>query len=349
MILKFLRVTFLACFTLIVFSCTENYVTIEGEPGIFIQVSSSSVIAGQEITFEVKTEDGEDVTEEANILINGDPISGNSFSAQAVGFYVASARYRNFTSTPVEIEYHDGSQINFKKRALVEDYTGTWCGWCPRVSHAMKLVSEETDRVEFVAIHRAPSGTQDPFNYLNAGPLEALINTPAYPKGFINRLTRWNNPEQNNIGQAISFTQGINPKLGLKMSSSLQDNMINLKVEAQFANNFEGIGLVVYLLENGLVYPQVNYTSFYNNVNPIPDYVHDYTLRKTLTDILGDEIERELTQTGQFYEREFNLEVPEQIEDISQVDFVAFMVDEEGHVINVRKAKLGEEQEFEIE
>jgi hypothetical protein len=349
MVIKFLRFAVVIFISMLTFSCTEKYETIEGEPGIFILASSSSAIAGEEISFEVKKEDGEDVTEEADILINGETILGNSFSAEAVGFYEVYARYQNFSSSTVDIEYHDGSQINFKKRALIEDYTGTWCGWCPRVSYAMKLVVNQSDAVELVAIHRAPSGTQDPFNYEDAGPLEALINTAGYPKGFINRLNKWNTPEQDNTGQALDFTQGINPKLGLKMSSELQGNNLNLTVEVQFAKDFENSKLVVYVLENGLVYPQVNYTSFYGGFNPISDYEHNYTLRTTLTNILGDEVPTSETRTGSFYERNFNFEVPEIIEDVSQVDFVAFMVDEEGNVINVRKASLGEHQEFEIE
>jgi hypothetical protein len=133
------------------------------------------------------------------------------------------------------------------------------------------------------------------------------------------------------------------------MSSSLQNNTIDLRVEVQFAKDFENTRLVVYLLENALVYPQVNYTSFYGGVNPISDYVHNYTLRTTLTDILGDEIASSETRTGNFFERDFNFQVPDVIEDATQIDFVAFIVDEEGNVINVRKASLGVNQEFEIE
>lgn len=344
-----IRFIFLTCIVLFS-SCSEKYVILEGVSGIYINVSSSTNLIGEEISLQVMTENGDEVTDEAELFVNGELLEGNSFTSDEVGNYTFLAKYLNLESRELIIEYYDdGSLVLFKKRALIEDYTGTWCGWCPRVSHGMKLVAEETDAVEFVAIHRAPSGTQDPFNYLNAGPLEALINTAGYPKGFINRLTKWNAPEQENIGQVVSFTQGTNPRLGLKMDSELNGNNIQLKVEAQFAKNFEGIGLVVYLLENGLVYPQVNYTSFYGNVNPISDYVHNYTLRRTLTDILGDPIDANDTRTGNVYERSFDFEIPENIEDVSQVDFVAFMVDAEGHVINVRRAALGEVQEFEIE
>jgi hypothetical protein len=352
MISKFLGFTFLFCTAIVLSSCTEEYETIEGVSGIFIKTSASSLVMGEEVTFEINTEGSEslDVTGEAEIRVNGEILVGNSFSTAEVGVYEVTASYLNLESSILNIEfYDDGSQVIFKKRALIEDYTGTWCGWCPRVSFGIELVANQSDAVEFVAIHRAPAGTQDPFNYLEAGPLELLINTPGYPKGFINRLTQWDFPEPDNTGQVLDFTQGVNPRLGIKMSSGLQNNTIDLKVEVQFAKDFENTRLVVYLLENALVYPQVNYTSFYGSVNPISNYVHNYTLRTTLTDILGDQIASSETQTGNSFERDFNFQVPDVIEDATQIDFVAFIVDEEGSVINVRKASLGVNQEFEIE
>ncbi len=329
-------------------SCTEQYYTEEGIPGIFIQTNANSRIIGQEVTINVKTQAGEDVTSQAIIYANDEILSSPSFTADEVGFIRLKAQYQNLETPVVEVEYHDGSQTNFKKNVLIEDYTGTWCGWCPRVSYAMKLLSEQTDAAVFVAIHRAPIGLQDPYIYEDADELEQLINTPGYPKGFINRLTQWDFPEPDNVGQAISFTQGPNPKLGLKLSSQLDDNQISLDVEALFANDFENLKLVVYLLENGLVYPQVNYTSYYNGENPIEDYVHDYTLRQTLTHILGDEIESSVTQRGQEFSRIFNFDIPENIENINNVDIVAFLTDEEGHVLNVRKSTLQENQEYQL-
>jgi hypothetical protein len=339
-------------FTLIIVigvqSCTEKYFTEEGISGIFIQLNANSRIVGQELAISVKTESGEDITSSAIIYANDEVLSSPTFMTEEVGIVRLRAVYQNIESSMVEVEYHDGSQTNFKKNVLIEDYTGTWCGWCPRVSYAMKLLKEQTDAAVFVAIHRAPVGLQDPYIYENADELEQLINTPGYPKGFINRLTQWDFPEPDNVGQAIAFTQGANPKLGLKMSSTSDGNQISLDVDAFFANDFSNLKLVVYLLENGLVYPQVNYTSYYGGENPIEEYVHDYTLRQTLTSIIGDEVPANSTKRGLEFNRNFTLNVPDNVEDASQIDFVAFLTDEAGNVINVRKSSLGESQDFQL-
>ena len=329
-------------------SCSEEYIVKEGVSGIYIVTDANTKIIGQELIIEVKTDSGEDITDQSVIYANGEVLSSPSYVAEEVGVVNLRAEYLNVDSDEVAVEYHDGSQTNFKKRVLVEDYTGTWCGWCPRISHALDLVDQQTDEAVFVAIHRAPAGTQDPYIYEDADELELLIETPGYPKGFINRLTQWDFPEPDNVGQVISFTQGVNPKLGLKMSSSIDNNQINLSVRALFAEDFQNLKLVVYLLENGLVYPQVNYTSFFNGENPIEDYVHDHTLRKTLTNILGDEIDNAQTSTGNTYLKEYNFQVPQEVENIDNIEFVAFLTDDEGNVINVRKSALGEVQDFEF-
>ena len=336
----------------IFFSCSEKYNIEEGISGIYIEPSESYSLVNDSIALTVRTEGepGEDISDLATIYANGEAISSSYYTTDDQGKVTFRAEYSNLESEAVDVVFHDGTlTTNYVKRVLIEDYTGTWCGWCTRLSDAIKKVDEQTDKAVFVAIHRAPSGTQDPYNYEEASVLEQTLSAAGYPKGFLNRLTQWEFPENENIGQALSLTQGANPKLGLKMDSSLEGNTIDLNVDVEFARDFENLRLVVYVLENGLVYPQVNYSSsLYGGENPIEDYVHDYTLRETLTDILGDDVPVENTRLGQSYSRSFQFSIPENIENSNNIDFVAFIVDEEGHALNSRKSTLGESQEYEV-
>ncbi|MDR9400057.1 MAG: Omp28-related outer membrane protein [Psychroflexus sp.] len=334
------------------FSCSEKYNIEEGISGIYIEASKSYSLVNDSIALTVRTEgeSGEDVSELATIYANGEEISSPYYTTDNLGKVTFRAEYLNLESEAAEVVFHDGTlTTNYVKRVLVEDYTGTWCGWCTRLSDAIKKVDEQTDKAVFVAIHRAPSGTQDPYNYEEAAALEQTLSAAGYPKGFLNRLTQWEFPENENIGQALALTQGANPKLGLKMDSSLDENTIELNVDVEFAQDFENLKMVVYILENGLVYPQVNYSSsLYGGENPVEDYVHDYTLRETLTHILGDEVPVENTRLGQSYTRNFQFTIPENIENTSNIDFVAFIVDEDGHALNSRKSSLGESQQYEV-
>lgn len=334
---------------LIFVSCSEKYEINVGESGIFAIHNASTRVVGEETLIRVFTEEGTEVTSESVIYVNGEEIQDNSFVANETGFYEVVAKYFNLESTQLFVEYQDGSQTNYRKRVLVEDYTGTWCGWCPRVAEGMKLVGDISEDIVFVAIHRAPVGTADPYNYTNAESLEQLINTPGYPKGFINRINQWEFPEPFNIDQVLAYTQGSNPRLGLALNSSVSNNKINVDVKVGFAKDFQNLKLVVQVLENGLVWPQVNYTEYYDGLNPVENYVHDYTLRTTLTDILGDEIPNAETRLDNNWVKSIAYDIPDFIEDVSQVDIVAFVVDESGEVVNVRKSSLGENQEFELQ
>lgn len=342
-----LKLTLITSFCLCLASCTEKYETIAGASSVFATHNSSKRIIGQETQIRVFTEEGIEVTEESMIYVNNELISGNTFTSNEVGFFEVKAVYVNLEAPTLLIEYQPEGEKNYRKRVLVEDYTGTWCGWCPRVSHAMKLVKNISDDVVFIAIHRAPVGTADPYNYTNAGELEAMINTPGYPKGFINRIHQWRFPEPFNIHQVLEFTQGNNPKLGLALTSNLSDNKIDVEVQVEFAQDFQNLKLVVQVLENGLIYPQVNYTDYYEGANPIQNYIHDYTLRQTITDILGDEIPSSESKTDFVWSRSLHIDLPEAIEKPSEIDLIAFVVNEVNEVVNVRLTKLGEEQSFE--
>ncbi len=333
----------------IIVGCEEVYITETGVNNILILSDSGNrKLIGEEVSFQVNTNNGEDVSDEVMFFINDELSESLTFSSDKPGIFQIKAEYLNLEAS-YELEFHDGTDQVFKKRVLVEDYTGTWCGWCPRLSHAMTLAAEASEDLVFTVIHRAPTGTADPFNFTEAGPLEELINTPGYPKGFINRINRWSFPEPDNVDQVIQFTQGERPKLDFAVNSSINDSRLEIDVNVLFTDDYSDIKLVVYLQENGLVYPQTNYTSHYDGQNPIPDYVHDYTLRACLTDILGDDIPAEEARQGTIFNRDFNFELPEEIEDFNQLDLVVFVVNNEDEVINVRKAKVGEEQEFEFE
>ena len=65
----------------------------------------------------------------------------------------------------------------FKKRVLIEDYTGTWCGNCTRVAHAIDEVKAQSDKVVTVAIHNG----NDPYHFDGIAPLKNLILPESFP------------------------------------------------------------------------------------------------------------------------------------------------------------------------
>ena len=86
----------------------------------------------------------------------------------------------------------------YKKRVLIEDYTGTWCGNCTRVAYAIEQVNLQTDKAVTVAIHNGI----DPYHFPDYEPLKNLIvgnNDLELPQSRLNRTIVWSSPEPSNI------------------------------------------------------------------------------------------------------------------------------------------------------
>ena len=179
----------------------------------------------------------------------------------------------------------DNAVINFATRELIiEDYTGTWCGWCPRVSQAIDLVEDQSDKVFAIAAHIG-DGMENNF----ATSLKDAFGVTGYPTAWVNRVSEWTYPEPNNVAQAVNQAQGTTDS-GLAVNSLLSGNNISIVVSTGFAQAASGTKLVVFILEDEIVASQTNYTSYYGGGSTLPNFVHNHVLRHSLTNVMGDAI-----------------------------------------------------------
>lgn len=231
----------------------------------------------------------------------------------------------------------------FKKRVLIEDYTGTWCGNCARVAYAVDQVKLQTDKAVTVAIHNG----NDPYNFDGIAPLKDLIlpnSALSLPISRLNRITVWAFPEPTNIQQALDLT-GNNTYLGLALNSTVGTATINLDVKMKFVQDYSNLKLVVYLLEDKLIYDQRNYTNYFNGDNPIINFEHNHVLRTSITNILGDAVSG--TTNGSTVTKSFSIPIPANISNTANISFAAFLVGSDNAVINARAAIANENQSFE--
>ena len=335
--------------TFIIIGCNKEYEILESVDGLILSADSYTKIINQTTTLTLKKGNGEDVTNQSEFYVNGQKINNNTFVKSETGTYVVTARYKQFNSNnQIELVYHDGSLVTFKSNVLVEDYTGVWCGNCPRVVHALDLAASQlganSNQLIKVAIHRSSSNPSDssfdPYNF------DSSLFEPSggYPKAFINRKTRWTPLEYNNLGMVVTQTQ-INKRLGLKLKTETINNAIKLKVDGLFSDNFSQLSLIVYQLESGFVYDQVNYTTFFNGDDIIQNFVHDHVLRNILTNANGDAISN--SSTGTEFSREFSIPL-NTITNSQNAEFVAFIVDNAGNVLNARSVKVNQIQNYQF-
>ena len=334
---------------------TSNSIVINvSVPVTAINLSSNSdtYYLGEEIIFSVVGNNGANLTSQATINVVGDnELEENTYTSSVEGVIGFVASFEDLTSPEYEITVLP-APTKFEQNVLIEDYTGTWCGYCPRISYAIELVEQQTTDAYVVAIHRGStnpsSGSYDPYNY-SAGALENLIGLEVYPTGMLNRTTEWNSPEPSYVNQVINLTSGQSD-VGLALSPTLNGNTMNIDVNVKFGGQFSASNakLVVYVLEDGLEFNQTNYTSYYGGGNVIPNFEHNHVLRASLTNLLGDQIPASEYSADNVYQVNFNVAVPSNVTSTEKMSVVAVVIDGSSNAaINVRGADFGDTQTFE--
>ncbi len=229
----------------------------------------------------------------------------------------------------------------FNKNVLLEDYTGTWCGNCTRVAWGIEKVLEHTERAVVVAIHNG----NDPYHFADYQPLKDMIspnNDLELPQARLNRRIVWTEPDVN-TQEAINLTSN-NCGLGVAMNSTVTGRQVELDVNVKFAQNFSGLKLVVYVLENNLIARQTNYSTYYGGILYVTGFEHDNVLRSSLTHVLGDALAG--SNFGETATRHFSFSVPSTIVNPENMSFVAIVTDANNNAINSRAAQPNADQAF---
>lgn len=301
----------------------------------------------QNITFGLLDSNGDDTASEATFYVNGNAISGFTFTSATDGSFEVYAEYmvdNESYSTPVK----NFSVYTPKRKVVVEDYTGTWCGFCPAVALAIDTVKEATNYISVVAIHETGSTLPDPMHFNDVEILKDEFGIGGLPQARLNRTQKWLDPykKEDVLGMAGSETN-----LSIAIDSRITGTNLTIDTKVMYANGSEaGDKLVVYLVESGIVYDQTNY---FNNTsghpleghgNPIPDFVHNDALRNSLTDIFGDAIANTSAYTE--YKKQYNIEIPSEY-NVDNLSVVVMVVNANNEAKNSQHAEVGENKQYE--
>ncbi|CAM1367690.1 Omp28-related outer membrane protein [Tenacibaculum xiamenense] len=346
------------------FSCSnENTLKDKVELKVTNYNSGTIAFVGEEVVLQVKKKvnispqgnspyyQDRDISREAIIYVNDEKIDGNTFIPASVNTYRVKAVYEGQESPVLQLKTQNRGNRAFKKNIVIEDYTGDWCGFCPRVSHAIELLKSKTNQFIPVAVH-----TNDIMTNAYANQLTRYFDITAFPSAMIDRKRFWREAGDIDEGTMLDkITNRIEEKafLGLKLVSRLEGNNILLNVKAMFGNMYPNkTKLVVFATEDGVVQDQANYTEYYPEITTdgvAKNFVHDYVLRYALTDVRGEEMNSSQFISSNLYERDFQIAVPLNINNISKVSFVAMVLDSEtNEILNARLVKAGQSNEFEF-
>ena len=297
---------------------------------IVVTLSSTPIFIGNTLTLAataVYTDDSTvDITSEAEFYVDDVLVSGNEYTGVQVGTIEVKAVFESITSSVLQVQVVDPSNLpsSFSKKAVVEDFTGTWCGWCPRVSYAASLVEEQTDKVFVVGVHNG-----DEMANSFGGAVENEFEIPGFPTAYVDRANTWAGDQPNNLDQVLNLAEG-SVAFGLAIESSLTGSILDFKIYQGFLQNMSDVKLVVFVLEDGILANQANYTSYYGGGSTITDFEHNGVLRYSATNVMGDST----TSTAGLHEKSFSVDlsaygvlVPE------NTGILAMLVNQSGRVL----------------
>ena len=306
-------------------------------PGLNVE---SSYLKDQLISFEMIDIDGNNITSSTSFIVNNQLINGNTTSYDNIGTHEVYADY-SIDSQNYSTDSKGFNIVEPINKVIVEDYTGTWCGYCPPVANAIYELKEVYDNIISVGIHNNDELTID-----QESDLRSELGISGFPSARLNRTILWLDPyqfsevnsllsEENNVAISINSTiENVELGVGLRIVSNVE--LVNHK-------------LVIYLVESNLIYDQANYFNyvedsyFYNLGNPIENYSHQDVLRKSITNISGNILE--VIQPLTDYKFNFNMELnPDFV--VENLAIVAIVVDSNNNAINSQYGEVNSFQDF---
>ncbi len=334
-----------------VVSCSrsEDNVSLDPPTGEIVvdELVREASLRNQLIPFKILNEAGNDVTETATFYVDGVEVEGSVFSSETIGEFEV---YGVYTDNGVEITTNTESfrVIIPKRKVVIEDYTGTWCGFCPKVAAAIEEAHAVTNDITVVAIHETANSNPDPMHFSQVEDLKDAFGVDGLPAARINRTTNWNDPLDLD---EITNMAGADTDLAIAINSELTGSELVVEVEIVYENGSEtGDRLVVYVVESGIIHSQTNYfnsdptSPYFEMGNPIPNFVHNDALRNSLTQILGDDISG--TGALETYTRTFSIEIPEEYV-TENLTIVAMIVSEDSSARNAQFAEIDESKSYE--
>ncbi|MEY8847851.1 Omp28-related outer membrane protein [Psychroserpens sp. XS_ASV72] len=302
---------------------------------------------GERIDFQVIASDNNgntiNITSGSKVFVNGaESLTGARIITNTTGSFDAYATFEEFTSNTktVTVEDNASTPMTYTRKALIEDYTGDWCGYCTRVSHAIDLV-KDNDPLDKVVVVAAHLYNGDPYQNSFGVQLANAFNVTGLPTAYINRADEWNFPEPSNVSQVTNLATGTTNN-GLAIISASKDNNLSFMVSAGFGQNQNGAKLVVLLLENGLRRDQTNYyPEYYGGADPIVNFEHNHVLRHSFTNVLGNAIPGNETQANNTYRQYFDYVIPTNL-NANALEIVAMIVNSNNQVLNVNKVNVGQ-------
>lgn len=178
------------------------------------------------------------------------------------------------------------------KKVMLEDFTGTWCGWCPEGT----VIIEQLQAANPTTFIPVASHSGDALEVPEGAAIDAGLNVTAYPNGAVDRfqfpgtskipMSRGAWSSSFNTRKAMTPSVSVSFSNAQKTGASTYSATVNVKFSTAPTAGVP-LKMNVYLLEDSIAatgtYAQSNYSSsIQGGASTLSNWFHNATLRKAL-------------------------------------------------------------------
>ncbi len=206
-----------------------------------------------------------------------------------------------------------------KKKILIEDFTGHFCGNCPEAREVAERLTETYSNVYTISIHEGPLAKSLPgifkYNWIvpEATALATKFKLVATPFGLINR-TVFNGkslitPDSWEAAVQAELTKTADIGISATASYNSTTKEISFNGEIKFIKAGTGKEyLVVYVIEDSIIKPQKN-----DFIKPFPYdtfYVHKHVMRASMNGNFGEPLSETVISAGNKVTKNIKYTIP---------------------------------------
>lgn len=221
---------------------------------------------------------------------------------------------------PYREQHATDTSSTYKRKILVEDFTGQKCGSCPAAHRVLAYLTDTLYKGTIIpiAIHAGSMAVPDadfPINYRTTVGDQIFVDFDILytPYGMVNRSyfngdivllkESWASAIQYQLDSVVPYKISINPDCDFNTSSRIA----TITAETKFLENITAVlNICVYITEDSIVSKQEDYD---HTPYLIPDYLHRHVLRgAAITGAYGEKLfngsvasEQIITKTYQVY------------------------------------------------
>lgn len=254
---------------------------------------------------------------------------------------------------------------SFPRKVVMEEFTGTWCGWCPRGAVAMEKLAKDFPN-DFIGL-----GVHYGDNFESKTYATLAEYAEGYPSAVMNRITSVDpyyglNKSDYGIKDIAEYIKVLPTEAQMGVSSTLSEDNSEIEITSYTRFNVSLPDAPYYVayafVEDKIKGSQANYysyelasqTGFTEAVLPDdlkPLYQKKSTYGTTFNDIAREiydvyGIEGSLSgsiQKGKLKQHTYTIPVPSSIRNLGNTTVIAMLLDAyTGEIIAAEKAKVGE-------